>query len=116
MSIETTLKTALDALCNNRCYADTAPVNTATPYITYSQVGGQVLNPIDGTPPGFHNARVQINVWHDSRLNANNLMRQVESLLRQAPYYAEPIGALIARIEEGVPQKGAQQDFSLWWS
>lgn len=116
MSFEADLVSALGALCDGRCYPDLAPINAARPYITYQQVGGDVVAFLEGGPSTKRNGRVQVNVWHDTRLGANTLMRQVEDTLQSSPWYGEPIGALIARYDEQALCRGAQQDFSLWWS
>lgn len=116
MTIETDLVAALDALCGGRCYADVAPAGTATPFITYQQVGGKTVDFIEGGPATKRNARIQVTCWHSSRGAVNALMRQVEDALQSAPFYGQPDGALIARVEEGAPLKGSHQDFSLWWS
>lgn len=115
MSVETSLVTALTTLCSGRCYPDFAAHNTTRPYVTYTQVGGAVLNPLNGSVPGKRNARVQINVWADTRQAANELMRSIEDALRPSPLNGRPIGALIARVDGSTSLRGAQQDFSLWW-
>lgn len=116
MTIETDLVAALDALCGGKCYADAAPAGTAAPFITYQQVGGRTVDFIEGGASIKRNARLQVNVWHSSRAQANALMRQVEDALQSAPFFGDPQGALVALAADGVPLKGAQQDFSLWWS
>ncbi len=115
MTIEATVVTALGSLCSGRIFPDWAPVDTARPYVVYQQVGGDVLNPINGDVPGYHNARIQFMAWADTRLQANALMRQIEDALRPHPINGRPIGALMARAEPLTKQRGAQQDFSIWW-
>lgn len=115
MSVETSLVTVIGALCSSRCYADFASHGTTRPYVTYQQVGGAVLNPINGSAPGKRNARVQVNVWADTRQAANELMRSIEDAVRPSPLNGRPIGALISRVDEITALRGAQQDFSLWW-
>lgn len=112
MSLETDLATAITALCS-RCYPDTAPHDTARPYVTWQQVGGPVQSPIDGSAP-FEGARMQINVWADSRKAANELMQSIAAALRVAPLHARPTSALIARREDIADLYGAQQDFLIW--
>lgn len=114
MSLETDLLAAVGALCGNRCYPDTAPPDAARPYVTWQQVGGQVLNPIDGTVPGIRHARIQINAWAATRLAANALMNSIEDALRPLPLHGRPAGALIARYDEMTRDRGAQQDFEFW--
>lgn len=116
MSIETTLVNTIGPLCGWRVYPDIAPQGASMPYVTYFQVGGQTIDPINGDVPGLNNARVQINVWAQTRIEANELMRDIEDILRPHPIGARPIGALMARYEEETRLRGAQQDFSIWWS
>lgn len=116
MSIETTIYGALGSLAGGRIFPDYAPTGTATPFITWQQIGGDVLNPFDGSLPGYYNSRIQFNAWADTRLQANQLMRQIEDLLRPEPINARPIGALIARAEPLAKTRGAQQDFTVWWA
>lgn len=116
MTVETTLVSALGGLLGGRIFPDTAPYGTARPYATFQQVGGQVVEFLEGGAAVKRNARVQINLWADSRQQANELMRQVEDVLQASPHYAQPIGALIARYDDTAALRGAQQDFSLWWT
>lgn len=116
MTVETDLVTVIGALCSGRVYPDVAPMNTTRPFVTYQQVGGSVINPIKGEAPGLRNARIQVNVWADTRSAANTLMRDIEDALRPMPYAATPEGALIARYEPETKTRGAQQDFSIWWT
>lgn len=113
MSIETLLLAAITPLCS-RCYPDFAAPATATPFVTYQQVGGSVLNELQDTPPSHRNARIQVNVWADTRQVANELMRSIETALRASPLHGRPVGALIARFDDLVPLRGAQQDFTFW--
>ena len=117
MSLESDLSTALSALCSDKCFPDVAPPGTAPPWITYQQVGGSVINAIDGsTMPGKARARIQVNVMHATRISANALMRQVEAALRASPFFAEVEGDLIAIYDEENEYRGAAQDFSIWYS
>jgi hypothetical protein len=115
MTVETDLVTVIGGLCSGRVFPDVAPIDTARPYVTYQQVGGLTIDPIDGDVPNLKNARMQVNVWADTRSAANVLMRQIEDALRPPPYNARPLSALIARYEEMTKMRGAQQDFSIWW-
>lgn len=114
MSLEADLAAVLGAQCSGRVYPDTAPHDTARPYITYQRVGGQVINPVSNSDPGLHNARVQVNVWHDTRAAANALMRSVAAALRAAPLLGVPEGAAADRADDLNLLRGCQQDFSVW--
>lgn len=114
MSVETTLLAAIGALCP-RVFPDFAPAGTVTPYVVYHQIGGETIDPINGTSPGFFNSRIQVNVWHLTRPGANTLMRSIEDALRPHPINGRPIGALMSRADPSESIRGAQQDFSIWW-
>lgn len=114
MTVESTIYSVVGALCASRVYPDVAPTGTARPYVVYQQVGGQVLNPIDGSAPGDRHARVQVNVWAATRIAATTLMQQIEDAMRPAPAHGRPVGALIARYDEHSELRGAQQDFTFW--
>ena len=114
MTIEATLRAAIVPLCA-QVFPDFAPPGTAAPYVVYQQVGGQVADLLEGGPALKRNARMQVIAWADTRLQAAELMRQIDDVLRSAPLYAEPLGDQIARADPAVQLRGAQQDFSLWW-
>lgn len=116
MSIESDLVTGIGALCAGRCFPDVAPHGTVRPYVTYQQVGGQIAQFMEGGPASKRNARMQINTWGASRLEANALMRQIDDMLRSAPWHATPIGDLVSEFDAVTGDRGARQDFSLWWS
>jgi len=75
VGIEATLKTTLSSLVGGRVYPDTPPDNPVFPLIVYQQVGGEVLNPLDGSDPNEDNARIQLRVMAKTRLEANAIAR-----------------------------------------
>jgi hypothetical protein len=115
MSIETDIYAAVAAVVA-RTYPDGAPVNPTRPYSVYQLVGGNVVNFTENTVPGLNHADVTVEVWADTRLAANALMRAVEAAMRAATAFtAQPISALAGDYEESVPEYGARQDFSCWF-
>lgn len=114
MSLEQTLYTVLTGVCP-RVYPDVAPAGTATPYITYQQVGGQASSFTDGSLPDRRNASIQVNVWDKSRLNATTTMLQVEqAICSSVLFQATPDGAHIATFDDDTDLRGCMQDFSIW--
>lgn len=114
MSLETSLYTTLSPICP-RVFPDIAPATTATPYVTWQQVGGSSMVYTEGTLPDKRNARIQINVWAKTRIEANALCMQIESTLCASPLFqAEPAGALLAAIDDDTDLRGAMQDFYVW--
>ena len=114
MTIESDIKVLIDPLCGGRCYLDVAPPLTTRPYVTFQQVGGRTIPFLEGGAPVKRNARIQVNVWADSRITANELMRDIEDAILSAPIYGRALGALFSRYEEVSKLRGAQQDFSCW--
>lgn len=102
-------------LAGGRVYPDVAPDAPQLPYITFQQVGGEVLNFLDRTLPSKLNARMQVNVWAATRLEACALAQQVEELFQLSlTLQASPLGAAVADFEEVGKLYGFRQDFSVW--
>lgn len=114
MTLETRMHAALVALCP-RVFPDVAPFGTATPYVTWQQIGGQAPVYQEGALPDKLNALVQINTWATTRKQASELMRAIEAaLVADATLNATPVGALVADVDDDSDLRGAIQDFSLW--
>ncbi len=113
MSVETDLLSIVGALCGSRCYPDIAPLGVARPYVVFQQVGGPVFSPVDSSAPA-EGARMQVNVWADTRKASSELMQSIAAAIRVAPLHARPSSALIARKDEMSDLYGAQQDFLIW--
>lgn len=114
MTFEADLKAVLDDV-SPRVFPDFAPVKTMRPYVTYQQIGGQVVNPLAGTAPGQRNSEMQITVWSSTRAESLQLSRAIEDALRAATAFtARPLSAAIADYDVDIPVYGARQDFSCW--
>lgn len=116
MTIEQALYAVLSPLCP-RVFPDVAAFDTARPYVTWQQIGGQALMYTEGAMAANQNAFVQINVWADTRAAANTLARQIEAaLVASASMQAEPLSALTGTVEDDIEPRryGAMQDFSIW--
>lgn len=117
MSFEAAIGERLRGLCGGRVWTDFRPVgaNKTLPFVTWQQVGGQVISFLEGGHPGMRNARMQINTWAATRFDANNLMRAIEvEILGTPALQATAIGALTAIYDQSVQLFGARQDFSVW--
>jgi hypothetical protein len=115
MSIETALFAALRGLVSDRVFPDVAPENTSRPYITYQQTGGDAVNFVESTIPSKKNARMQINVWADTRLQATAMGGAVEDVLRTLiALQPTVLGAAIATYDDETKLRGTLQYFSLW--
>ena len=71
MSLESDLYTVLSAVCP-RTFPDFAPTSTVRPYVTYQQIGGAAVNYLGREIPNKRNARMQVNVWANSRASASS--------------------------------------------
>jgi hypothetical protein len=115
MSVEADLFAVLGPLVSNRAFPDVAPDGVAKPYITYQQVGGDVVNFLNGVPDK-RNGRFQINVWAATRSAASTLIRQVEDAVRlSTTLRATSEGGAVAEYEDELKLYGARQDFSIWF-
>lgn len=115
MSLEIQIFQALKDLVDERVYPDIAP-DAELPYITYQQVGGEAVNFVDGAIPDRSNARIQIDVWAATRLQASQISAAVESTIRALSALQPTV--LSARVDTYDPPtgaRGAMQDFSLWY-
>lgn len=114
MSLESNLQSTLETVCD-RVFPDYAPNGTQTPYITWMQVGGEVLQPLENDVSGKRNARIQVNVWSTRRKDTVDLMLQVESaLIATELFIARQQGAPISSISEDDDLRGMFQYFSIW--
>jgi hypothetical protein len=117
MSVEVDIYSCLKSLVGNRVYRDIAPQTvTELPRITFQTVGGASTNFLDSaTIPSKRNARVQVNVWHSRRDDANALARQVEEALRAyTALQTTVLSGFVAVYEEETKLFGTMQDYSFW--
>ena len=116
MTTESLIMDALKSLVANRVYPDVGPLGVVQPYITYQQVGGESVNFIDSaTIPSLANARIQINVWADTRLAASALIKQIELAMRSTTALKTTVlGQPVSLHEAETKLYGARQDFSVW--
>ena len=111
--METEIQSVLSAICQ-RSFPDFAPANTTAPYITWQQIGGGVTNYTDDSVPSSRMARIQINAWAVTRIEANQMALQIEeAMILAAGIQARPKGAFIATTDEDMNLRGAMQDFSV---
>lgn len=115
MTVEASIYTALQSLVGGRCFPDFAPNTTTRPYITYQQIGGDVVTYMGREVPNLLNGHVQINVWADSRAVAASTMLAVESAMTlSTAFQAKPLSAARASFDAEIPIYSASQDFSIW--
>lgn len=115
MGIEATLKTTLSSLVSGRVYPDTPPDNPTFPLIVYQQVGGAVLNPLDGSDPNEDNARIQLRVMAKTRLEANTIARSARVAMT-GTLYATALGAPRWINEPDLKLYENLADYSVWFT
>ena len=114
MTIEADIFNTLKGLVGNRCFPDVAPITTAKPYITYTQIGGEAISYVDDTLPDHKHGRFQINVWADTRASASSVMLQVEAAMVQASaFQARPVSAPSSDYDNDMLTYGSMQDFNV---
>lgn len=113
--MEKALYELLSPLVGDRVFPDVAPVTTERPYITWQQIGGDVINPLANEVASKRNAMVQVNIWSDTRLQAVQVAQQIEvALVTATRFIARPLSALVSRHEPDIGLYGAEQDFTIW--
>jgi hypothetical protein len=114
MTLEEKLFGELSALCP-RVFPDFAPSDTERPYVTFQQIGGQVVQCLDNTLPSKQNADIQVNVWADSRKEAKALILLIEASLTVATaIQASPQAAAVSDFDVDMERYCSRQDFDIW--
>lgn len=115
MNIETQIYAALQGLVGGRCFPDVAPEQTARPYVTFQNVGGQPISFLDAAIPDREFSRVQVNVWADTRIQASDLGRVIERTLRaMTELQTDVLTGRSATFDEATQYRGTMQDFSFF--
>ena len=113
MSIESDLVALLQAI-SPRTYPDVAPEGTATPYVTWQQIGGESLRYLDGTADSRY-PLMQVNAWSRSRLESAGLIRQIEdAICASDAFQAAPQGEPISTHERETGLYGSIQRFDVF--
>lgn len=115
MGLEASIKTALASVAGGRTYPDVPPDAPTFPLNVYQQVGGAVLNPLEGGDPNKDNARVQVVTWARTRLEASSVAREVR-LAMSAALNATLLGAPVSVYDETTKLYGARADYSVWYA
>lgn len=115
MTIEQEIYSLLSPLVNKRVYPDVPPDNMQLPFILYQQVGGESEQYVDNKLPDARHSRIQINVWSETRAEANTLARTIEKTLVESDLVCETYGGLTAVYDSVVRIYGTRQDFGFWF-
>lgn len=116
MTFESDLLARLELSCD-RVFPDVADVGTPRPYVTYTQIGGRVLNPVANESPGKRNAVIQVNVWASTRLEAVSIINDIEDRMRTADaFQSRPIDAAYNDYDHDADVYASRQDFTIWFT
>ena len=114
--MEILIYNALQELFSGRVFPDVAPEGTTRPYATYQAIGGSAINFTEGSVPGLRNARVQVNVWADTRMDSSILGNAAENILRGvAGLQTTVLDAATSIYEPDTGLYGQMQDFGFWY-
>jgi hypothetical protein len=114
MTLEEKLVALLMPICP-RTFPDFAPTDTARPYVTWQQIGGDSVGFVEGGVASKENALVQINVWSDRRTEAKSVIKLVEEALVTAKtLQASPTSAAASDADPDMARYCSRQDFSIW--
>ena len=116
MTIEASIKTALSSIVSGRVYPDVTPDNPTFPLIVYQQVGGDVVEFVEGEVADKDNARMQVWVWATTRLEASSIARQARLALVEGSLKATTMGAPVSEYNEVLKKYGNRTDFNIWYS
>lgn len=114
MSPEAQIRNAILSLFSGGVYFDTARLDAGKPVGIISRIGGNPVNFLEATKPSKRHIKYQINVFAESRLQADSIGRQVEdALVAQLDGYVE--GGMASTYDETGNLYGTRQDFSFWF-
>lgn len=111
MTIESNVNDLISPIV--RVYQDIPPDNPTFPYATYQQVGGEAVWNLEGGIPA-RNARIQVNVWANTRVQANTLALAIEDAISKSTMATRAYGAFTALYESSIKKYGTRQDFGIW--
>lgn len=116
MSLEAELVAVLKTV-SPHVYAGFAKTSTPRPYITFQQIGGDVIVSLANELGDKENAVIQIDVWADSHTAAKTAIKQIEAELVVAPALTvRPMSASSSDYDADMERYCSRQDFSIWAS
>jgi len=102
-----------------RVFPGEAPANVGRPYIVYTRAGGKSFDDLDGATAasGVKNVRVQITVWSDDYLVAEQLIDNAGDALTGPPLSGVSIGVEpVYERDQETKLHGFRQDFSIYYT
>jgi hypothetical protein len=116
MSLESDLRTLLGPFVSNRVYPDVTPDDPQLPLIVYQQVGGDVVEFLEGEVGDKDHARMRIHVWAKTRLQATAIARQVRLAIVRGPLKGTTYGAAVSLHEDMLKNYGNRTDYGIWYT
>jgi len=116
MSLESDLRALLGPLVSNRVYPDATPDNPTFPLIVYQQVGGEVVEFIEGKIADKDHARMRVHVWAKTRLQASAIARKARIAIVEGAMKGTTYGAPVSLIEEMLKIYGNRTDYGIWYT
>lgn len=114
MTMEADLNTLLKAICP-RVFPDLAELGTPLPFVTWQGVGGESISFLDNTTGDKRNTLMQINAFSTTRMQALQIIRDVENAMRATPaFICKPMGEPVSTFEPDTKTYGAFQRFDIW--
>lgn len=114
MSMESDLQTLLAGICP-RTFPDVAPSGTVAPWVVWQGLGGESLRFVDNTAGDRRNTLMQISVYSKTRLQALQLIRQIEDAITASlPLIATPLGEPASDYESDTLLYSSKQRYSIW--
>ncbi len=98
-----------------KVYPDVAPEGTTAPYATWQGIGGKSIRFLNNQAGDKRNTLMQVSVWSSTRLEALNLIRQIEDALCAASQFVcTPEGEPLSMKEPDTGLYGSVQRFSIY--
>jgi hypothetical protein len=112
--MESDLQTLLATICP-RTFPDVAPSDTAAPWVVWQGLGGASLRFVDNTAGDRRNTLMQVAVYAKTRLQALQLIRQIEDAITASmPLIATPQGEPASDYESDTLLYSSKQRYSIW--
>jgi hypothetical protein len=116
MTTEAQMVTLLEPLVGKRFFDMVAPDKTKLPYATWIQVGGKSTTFLEGKNAGKQAARIQINVWAKTSIEAKAIINQMSDVIVADPLVGEPQGGPRGAYSNPANLRGMVQDFMIWFN
>lgn len=119
MQLESEIISRYAGQFNGRLWWDQTPLTTADdrkqPFGILQIIHEGSREYVSNEEPEFLSARVQLNVWGESRLGVGAAMRSFSTFVRSsntADWYARPLGGAESDFNETLKLRGMRQDFN----